>query len=61
MILGASCPTGSPTLPVLVRDIPPVVELLDPCVVPAAAVCGAADIPGGELVLFPQPLADPVV
>ena len=46
MLLGASPPTGSPTLPVLVRDIPLIVELLDPCVAPVAAVCGAADILG---------------
>ena len=39
MILGANPLTGSPTFPVLVHDIP-----LDPCVAPAAAVCGAADI-----------------
>ena len=44
IILGASPPTGSPTLPVLVCSIPLVVELSDPCVAPAAAVCGAADI-----------------
>ena len=46
MILAASPPTGSPTLPVLVRNIPLVVELLDPCVAPATAVYGAADILG---------------
>ena len=50
MILGA----GSPMLPVRVSaqlhnqqyGIPLVVELLDPCVVPATAVCVAADILG---------------
>ena len=46
MILGAIPPTGSPMLPVLVRNIPLVVELLDPCVAPAAAVWGAADLLG---------------
>ena len=46
MILGAIPPTGSPMLPVLVRNIPLVVELLDPCVAPAAAVWGSADLLG---------------
>ena len=52
MILGASPPDWKPTLPVLVHDIPLVVELLDPCVAPAAAVCRAADILGESWTRF---------
>ena len=46
MILGASPLTGSPMLPVLVHNIPLVVELLDPCEVSAAAIWGGTDILG---------------
>ena len=60
MILGASPPTGSLVARVSAQHIA-VCGVIGPLCGACRSRLGGRRPPGGELVLFPQPLADPVV